>query len=158
MKAQKGFTLIELMIVVAIIGILAAIAIPQYQDYTARTQVARVVSEISALKTSAESGVLEGRTLVSNAAPGNNEVDLGWTSSNLLAGTGKEQITITGGNSATPTIAGTLGGNSGAAVAGAVVTLARDATGAWTCATTASSNAGWKASYAPAGCPVAATN
>lgn len=52
MNAQKGFTLIELMIVVAIIGILAAIAIPAYQDYIARSQMSEAMSLTSGLKTS----------------------------------------------------------------------------------------------------------
>ena len=50
-RAQRGFTLIELMIVVAIIGILAAIALPQYNDYTARAQASEAFALLDGLKT-----------------------------------------------------------------------------------------------------------
>ena len=60
MNTQKGFTLIELMIVVAIIGILAAIAVPAYQDYIARTQVSEGVSLAGSLKTDVADNLQNG--------------------------------------------------------------------------------------------------
>jgi type IV pilus assembly protein PilA len=106
MKMQKGFTLIELMIVVAIIGILAAIAIPAYQDYTIRAQVTEGLNLAGAVKAAiAEDYANEGAwpadltdAGLDNATPPTGKYVTGVT---VAAGL----ITITYGNQANASIA-----------------------------------------------------
>ncbi|MEZ5527711.1 MAG: prepilin-type N-terminal cleavage/methylation domain-containing protein [Gammaproteobacteria bacterium] len=74
-KAQKGFTLIELMIVVAIIGILAAVALPAYQTYTQRAAFSEVVLATTPYKSAFEVAAQTGRlTALTDANPGVNGI------------------------------------------------------------------------------------
>jgi type IV pilus assembly protein PilA len=153
-KTQKlvlGFTLIELMIVVAIIGILAAIAIPSYQAYIARTQVSRTVGEISELKTQAEILLLQGTN------PSNGS-ELGYSNSNLIGNDHNDlesglTVDFSAGDGR-GTITALLNGDVATSVSGARVILSRSQNGIWTCAIIASAAPGWLDSYAPASCPV----
>ncbi len=98
---QKGFTLIELMIVVAIIGILAAVALPAYQDYTVRAKISEVVIAGSSVKSMySEAFQTDGITGLDNAATAWKAVPLAQKQSKYVS-----DITTTAGTPWTVTLA-----------------------------------------------------
>jgi len=108
-RIQQGFTLIELMIVVAIIGILAAVAIPAYQDYTIRAQVSEGMSLASGAKTAlAEFYNQRGQFPASNGSAGlAKATDIsGSYVTKVNAASSKGVIEVTYGNDANATING----------------------------------------------------
>lgn len=149
MNAQKGFTLIELMIVVAIIGILAAIAIPQYQNYIAKSQVSRVMGELSSLKTSVETCYLNGEA--ANCDLGAVQSDLLGALTDVTQASAITNLTVqietdktTSGNTAI--IKGVFGNNAATTLKTDALQWTRDFNGTWTCATNV------EAKYRPTGC------
>lgn len=141
---QRGFTLIELMIVVAILGILAATSISQYRNYVTRSQVARVMNESGTLKTMVETCLLDGKAA--------GDCYISWSSSNLIgadstvSNTGQEGLTISYPDDVS--IVARFGANASTMIKGKTLTWVRAINGSWSCATTVA------ARFAPNGCTV----
>ena len=156
-KMQQGFTLIELMIVVAIIGILAAVAIPQYQTYVAKSQFNRAVAESGSIKTAVEDCILNGRTVIGD---GVGECNPQATGSNILTGATQTSLVLPAGTgvpvvsdplagAGADTITATFGNSAALVLATQTVTWTRAADGTWTC----QASAGIDDSFVSNACP-----
>jgi len=129
MKKQQGFTLIELMIVVAIIGILAAIAIPAYQDYTIRAQVSEGLNLSGGAKAAVTEFFQDRGTMPSD------NTNAGLAASGAITG---KYVSTVGVGDQDGIITVTYGGDAHTTISGQAITLTADTTSAgsvqWDCA------------------------
>ncbi|AHI30479.1 pilin [Marinobacter sp.] len=142
---NSGFTLIELMIVVAIVGIIAAIAIPSYQGYVMQSQVNQALGELSAYKTAVEERLSQSGALVNS--------DIGYSPSPLTTGTAAIDIAVLNPDGSGH-LEVTMGGNAHGSLTGVVLRLERSVTGSWSCIVDTSGAPGWSDRYSPSGCAV----
>jgi type IV pilus assembly protein PilA len=145
MKRHQGFNLIELMVVMAIIGLLAATAIPAYQDYVIRAQMTRASYEMAGFKKPLELHLLEGRGVPATL------VDLGYTNSNIIVDINIADVVIDMANNEAH-VTGAMGNFASAAINGVTITMRRLSTGGWVCEVDKTPAVQWKDSYLPSGC------
>jgi type IV pilus assembly protein PilA len=140
-----GFSLIELMIVVAIIGVLSAITIPSYQGYVLKSQVNRALGELAHYKTAVE-------TQLAASASVNNQ-DLGYIPSTLTTGSATTDIAVVNGDGSGH-IQVTMGGSAHPRLAGLILRYERSGAGTWQCIIDPSAASGWRNEFSPGSCTV----